>query len=154
VKAREGRGFGRWIRLHGFDGWQILGSACLVIGVLGFAVLIVQIRPTLARTHGAFLLETIVNGGHQPSNDPQPGTSASPSSSPDLAQTGPLPSASRSGLRRVSPSATAPPTGGATPSSSPSPSPTASPSDSPTPRPGVHPSPLPTPTPTPRPSVH
>src|SRR2546428_12855138 len=153
VQAREGRRLLRWVRLHGFDGWQVIGSACLVVGVLGLAVLIVQVRPTLPRTHGAFLLETLINPSHQPSDEAQPSRSAPPSTSTGGAQVAPLPSASRSGLRWVRPSATAPASVGAGTVTS-SPAPTASPSDSPTPRPDVHPSAVPTPTPTPRPSIH
>ena len=156
VQAREARQFWRWIRSHGFDGWQVVGSACLVVGVLGFAVLIGQVRPTLPRTHGAFLLETLINPSHQPSAEAQPSTSAPPSTpTGEGAQIAPLPSASRSGLRSLRPSATAPASvGGGTATAAPSPTATDSPSESPTPRPDVHPSAVPTPTPTPRPSIH
>jgi hypothetical protein len=151
VRPQKARSFRYWTRLHGLDGWQILGSACLVVGVLGFSVLIAHVRPTLPHTNGAYLLQTLL--GQQPSDSAQPSTNASPGASPDPTQAAPLPSASRSGLFWwVSPSASAPPTRG--PTGTPTATATASPSDSPTPRPGVHPSALPTPTPTPRPSVH
>lgn len=146
MRPQKARGFRYWTRLHGLDGWQVLGSALLVIGVLGFAVLMVNVRANLPHTNGAFLLQTLI--GHQPSDSPQPSTT--PSASPDATQAAPAPSASRSGVYWFSPPASAPPAGSATAT----PTASASPSVSPTPRPGVHPSALPTPTPTPRPGVH
>lgn len=154
MQLRKASGFRHWIRLHGLDGWQLLGSACLVIGVLGFALLIAHIRPTLPKTNGAYLLQTLINAGTQPTVEPQaqPSASPDPSSPSGVTQAAPLPSASRSGFRWTypNPSAGPSPAGGTSATASPSPTPSASP----TPRPVVHPSAVPTPSPSPRPSIH
>ncbi len=130
MQPRNASRFRHWLRLHGFDGWQVFGSACLVIGVLGFAVLVVNLRhPTLPGTHGAFLLQTVVDGGSQPSENAQPEPSPSPSASPKPtaapipATTASQPSPSRSGTPSVKPSATSSPRATPTPSATPPPSP-------------------------------
>jgi hypothetical protein len=156
VEPQKATGFWHWIRLHGFDWWQVFGLACLVIGVLGFGVLIVNVRPSLPRTNGAFLLQTVIGGSHV-SAAPQADASPSPSPSPDPtgvnpSATGPQPSASRSGVFWVRPSASAAPTSGTvSPTASASVAPTAT--DTATPRPTI-PVPSVSPTPTPRPTIH
>jgi PKD domain len=120
--------FRHWIRLHGFDGWQVFGSACLVIGVLGFSALVVNLRqPLLPGTHGAFLLQTVLGGGPQPSqsagSEPSPAPSASPAAAAPIPATAPQPSPSRSGTQPVKPSAPGSPTATPTPSATPTPAP-------------------------------
>ena len=157
MKPQKASSFRHWIRLHGFDWWQVFGSACLVMGVLGFAVLMVHVRPNLPRTNGAFLLQTVIGGESWASDSPQADPSPSSSPAPDLtglslSATVPHPSASRSGVQSVRPSASPPPSGGVV---SPTPSvsvfPTTTPS--PTPRPSL-PQPSVSPTATPRPCIH
>ena len=149
LRPKAARGLRHWIRLHGFDGWQILGTAGLLISLLGFSILVTQFRNSLPHTGSGFLL-TVLGGTPHPSDEAQLGTTSSPSGSPTGLDQAPVrPSASRSGVHPVTPSA-----GGARGGPTPSSTASASPSDSPTPRPVVHPSASPTPTPTPRPSVH
>ena len=130
MQPRNARRFRHWLRLHGLDRWQVLGSACLVIGVLGFSALVVHLREP---THGAFLLQTVVDGGSRPSDNAQPAPSPSPSASPEptaapiQATTAPHPSASPSAIPSVKPSATSSARPTPTPSATPAPSPIDSP---------------------------
>ncbi len=127
MQPGNARRFRHWIRLHGFDGWQVFVSACLVIGVLGFTALVVKLtQPTLPGTHGAFLLQTVVDRGPQLTEvEPSPLPSASPDSTavPIPATTAPQPSTSRPGTQSVKPSATSRPRPTPTPSATPTPTP-------------------------------
>jgi hypothetical protein len=144
VRPQGARGVRYWTRLRGFDVWQLIGTAGLLIGVLGFSVLIVQIK-VLPHTGSGFLL-TVLSGTPRPSDEAQP--SVAPSPGPSVERPSASPIAQRSGF----PSWTGLP---GSPSASPGtivvwtppplPTPTAIPS--PTDRPGL-PKPNPTPTPT------
>jgi hypothetical protein len=143
---------GHWLRLNVLDGWQVFGVVGLMVGVLAFGMMLTHTKIDLPRTGGAFLLQTIVGGGAQPSATDQPETSpsASPSPVPDVGLAGPLPSVSRPSANRIRPSGSGSSGNGVT--ATPSPTDSTIPSILPTPRPSL-PGPIPLPTPTPRPSI-
>jgi len=142
----------RWTHQNVFDGWQAFGMVCLLIGIFGFGLVVLNAKHALPRT-GTLL--TLITGTPQPAAEtaqPAVGPSPSPAPAPAASVVGQptiRPHPSRSGAQPVRPSPSA--TGVA--SASPSPPASATPTPTPTPRPTL-PKPSISPTPTPRPTIH
>jgi hypothetical protein len=143
---------GHWLRLNVLDGWQVFGVVGMAAGILGFGLLLTHTKIELPRTGGAFLLQTIVGGGAQPSATDRPtaSPSASPSPFPAVGLAAPVPSVLRQSPNRIRPSGSGSSGSGVT--ATPSPTDTTLPTLSPLPRPSI-PAPIPLPTATPRPSI-